>query len=151
MNMDKILDIAIEKDASDVHLIVGNKPMLRIARDLVPIEEMEILTNEDMNEMYDGIHVSIFQLFHGETIQYYITENYLEENGVVTEHVTQSGTLSGMSETSAMSGKQGADDRFSILNDILLSISLHDEMTAQQLTEDYVYQDYCVRELFKVL
>ena len=53
MNMDKILDIAIEKDASDVHLIVGNKPMLRIARDLVPIEEMEILTNEDMNEMYD--------------------------------------------------------------------------------------------------
>ena len=105
----------------------------------------------DMKEMYDGIHVSIFQLFHGETIQYYITENYLEENGVVTEHVTQSGTLSGMSETSAMSGKQGADDRFSILNDILLSISLHDEMTAQQLTEDYVYQDYCVRELFKVL
>lgn len=105
----------------------------------------------DMKEMYDGIHVSIFQLFHGETIQYYITENYLEENGVVTEHVTQSGTLSGMSETSAMSGKQGADDRCSILNDILLSISLHDEMTAQQLTEDYVYQDYCVRELFKVL
>lgn len=105
----------------------------------------------DMKEMYDGIHVSIFQLFHGETIQYYITENYLEENGVVTEHVTQSGTLSGMSETSAMSGRQGADDRFSILNDILLSISLHDEMTAQQLTEDYVYQDYCVRELFKVL
>ena len=31
MNMDKILDRAIEKDASDVHLICGNKPMLRIA------------------------------------------------------------------------------------------------------------------------
>ena len=53
MNMDKILDIAIEKDASDVHLICDNKPMLRISRELVPIEEMEVLTPEDMNQMYD--------------------------------------------------------------------------------------------------
>ncbi len=53
MNMDKILDIAIEKDASDVHLISGNKPMLRIARELIPIEEMEELTQEDMAEIYD--------------------------------------------------------------------------------------------------
>ena len=53
MNMDKILDEAIEKDASDVHLIAGNKPMLRISRELKPIEEMDVLTPEDMNEMYD--------------------------------------------------------------------------------------------------
>lgn len=53
MNMDKILDEAIEKDASDVHLIVDNKPMLRIMRELVPIEEMDVLTPDDMNEMYD--------------------------------------------------------------------------------------------------
>lgn len=53
MNMDKILEIAIEKDASDVHLICGNKPMLRIARELIPIEEMDILDPDDMNEMYD--------------------------------------------------------------------------------------------------
>lgn len=53
MNMDKILDIAMERDASDVHLICGNKPMLRIVRELVPIDEMEVLTPEDMNEMYD--------------------------------------------------------------------------------------------------
>ena len=53
MNMDKILDIAIEMDASDVHLIAGNKPMLRISRELKPIEEMDVLTPEDMNEMYD--------------------------------------------------------------------------------------------------
>ena len=53
MNMDKVLDIAIEKDASDVHLICGNKPMLRISRELVPIEEMDVLTVDDMNQMYD--------------------------------------------------------------------------------------------------
>ena len=46
MNMDKILDMAIEKDASDVHLICGNKPMLRISRELIPIEEMDVLEPE---------------------------------------------------------------------------------------------------------
>lgn len=53
MNIDKILEIAIEKDASDIHLIATNKPMLRISRDLLPIEECEVLTEEDMNEVYD--------------------------------------------------------------------------------------------------
>lgn len=109
----------------------------------------------EMKEMYEGIHVSMFQLFHGETIQYYITESFLE-NGKVQERVTQSGTLYGRSESdsgSPSSGKQqyNTDDRFNILNDILLSISLHDEATAQQLTEEYIYQDFCVRDLFKVL
>ena len=53
IDMDKILEMAIKKDASDVHLICGNKPMLRILRDLVPIETMDVLEPEDMNEMYD--------------------------------------------------------------------------------------------------
>lgn len=53
MDMNKILDIAYEKDASDIHLICNNKPILRIVRTLVPIEEMDVLTPDDMNEMYD--------------------------------------------------------------------------------------------------
>lgn len=53
IDMDGILDMAIEKDASDIHLICGNKPMLRIMRDLIPIETMDVLTPDDMNEMYD--------------------------------------------------------------------------------------------------
>lgn len=109
----------------------------------------------EMKEMYEGIHVSMFQLFHGETIQYYITESFFE-NGEVQERVTQSGTLTGKSEADPGSPEPGrqqynTDDRFDILNDILLSLGLHDEATAQQLTEEYIYQDFCVRELFKVL
>ena len=50
MNLDKILDEAIRLDASDVHLIPGNKPMLRIARDLIPVEGSKILKPEDMYE-----------------------------------------------------------------------------------------------------
>ncbi len=53
INMDRVLKIAKEKDASDVHLIYGLKPMLRIARQLVAIEEVDELSVEDLNEIYD--------------------------------------------------------------------------------------------------
>lgn len=50
--IDKVLDEAIKRDASDVHLICGLKPMLRIIRELVEIGDEE-LTEEDMTEIYD--------------------------------------------------------------------------------------------------
>ena len=53
VHMDKILDEAIERDASDVHLICGLKPMLRIMRDLVETNESDVLTEDDMGEIYD--------------------------------------------------------------------------------------------------
>lgn len=53
IQIEKILDTAIENDASDIHFICGNKPMLRIIRELVPVEEIDVLTPEDMNEIYD--------------------------------------------------------------------------------------------------
>lgn len=53
INIDKILEIAIKEDASDVHLIAGIKPYLRVKRNLVDIEEFNILTEEDMFEIYD--------------------------------------------------------------------------------------------------
>ena len=53
VNMDEILELVVKKDASDVHLICVNKPVLRIARELTVVDEMEVLTPEDMNEIYD--------------------------------------------------------------------------------------------------
>ncbi|MBO5478374.1 MAG: Flp pilus assembly complex ATPase component TadA [Clostridia bacterium] len=53
IQIEKVFDIAIEKDASDIHFICGNKPMLRIIRDLIPVEECDVLSEEDMSEIYD--------------------------------------------------------------------------------------------------
>ena len=53
VHMDKILDEAIERGASDIHLICGLKPMLRILRDLVEVNSSDVLTEEDMSEIYD--------------------------------------------------------------------------------------------------
>ena len=53
IDIDKILNIAKEKDASDIHLICGLKPMLRIKRELIECTETEELTVDDMNDAYD--------------------------------------------------------------------------------------------------
>ena len=53
IDIDKIITTAKEKDASDVHLIYNNKPILRIRRDLVEIEEYEPLNEDDMMDIYD--------------------------------------------------------------------------------------------------
>lgn len=53
LQMEKILDEAIQRKASDIHLIYGIKPVLRIARDLTELDDMDILTEDDMWEMYD--------------------------------------------------------------------------------------------------
>ncbi len=53
INIDEILKKAKELDASDVHLVSGLKPMLRISRELKPIEEMDELEEDNMYEIYD--------------------------------------------------------------------------------------------------
>jgi len=53
ININKILKMAKEKEASDVHLIYNLKPMLRIARELIPVDECDELTNDDLNDIYD--------------------------------------------------------------------------------------------------
>lgn len=53
VDIDKIIDTAKEKDASDIHLICKLKPILRIRRDLIELEEFEALNEDDMMDIYD--------------------------------------------------------------------------------------------------
>ena len=53
LNINKILDIAIKEDASDIHLIFGLKPILRIARELKEIEDEDVLDENELFEAYD--------------------------------------------------------------------------------------------------
>ena len=53
IDVDKILVTAKKKDASDIHLISGMKPILRIRRELVECDDTKELTPDDMSEIYD--------------------------------------------------------------------------------------------------
>ena len=53
VDINRVLKYAKDYDASDVHLVPGRKPTVRIARELKEIEEEEDLTENDMYEIYD--------------------------------------------------------------------------------------------------
>jgi len=55
IQIEDLIDIAIEQDASDIHLVEGMKPMLRTVRRLEEIEEYKKLTEGDMYDIYDSI------------------------------------------------------------------------------------------------
>ena len=55
INIDQVIEKAIEKDASDIHWISGLKPMLRITRSLVELEGSQVLKDEDMYDLYDTV------------------------------------------------------------------------------------------------
>ena len=96
---------------------------------------------EEMPEMYSGIFVKVLSLFHDEALQYYITESVDGE-----EQVTESNTIFGEDRQSVLQ-----EGRFARINDILVSLAMQDTTTAWQMVEEYMQQDYCARELFRVI
>ena len=53
LNINEVLNAAIEKDASDVHLIYGLRPVLRIARELKELETQDVVGEDELYEAYD--------------------------------------------------------------------------------------------------
>ena len=103
--------------------------------------EEKTYETEPMQEMYGGIFVKAFSLFHGEVLQYYITEGTGEETCI-----TQSNMLAGEDWQDV-----AQEGRFFRINDILLSLAMQDTETAGKMMEEYMQQDYCARELFRVI
>lgn len=95
---------------------------------------------EEMREIYPGIYQKEFRLFLGEQLQYYVTEGWGEE-----EQFVMSGNLeqSGVMEES----RQG---KFGLLNDILLSMEMHDYATADVLVKEYAQNDYLAAKMLRI-
>ena len=53
VDIDKIIRTAKERDASHIHLIFGIKPILRVRRDLIELDDFDILSEDDMMDIYD--------------------------------------------------------------------------------------------------
>lgn len=107
----------------------------------------------DMKEMYDGIYVNSFLLFHGEVLQYYITESYIVDGKKMDEQISVSEVIYGDAQESLDSAANAnlLGSRFLMLNDIMVSRNMQDEAAEDHLTEEYLYQDFCTRELFRIV
>ena len=54
LNLEDIIEEALEKNASDIHIICGLKPVLRITKSLIP-SKFRVVTEEDIYGFYDFI------------------------------------------------------------------------------------------------
>lgn len=93
---------------------------------------------EEMRDMFGGICVKEFVLFFGERLQYYITE---ETDG--GEQLTKSGTIN-----KSDIGQESFENRFSVLNDIMIGKTLQDYDTVDKLLQEYYRQDHMVEQIF---
>ena len=93
---------------------------------------------EEMTNMYGGIFVKAFLLFFGETLQYYITEEYANK-----EQLTESGTIQKSDATGVI-----LEDRFNTVNDIAIADILKDYDTSFDLLKEYDYKKYLVDHIF---
>ena len=64
--VEKILDVALAKRASDIHLSVGVPPMLRMGSDLAPIPDFPPVTLDEMREMCEYVAGPVLTNFNGD-------------------------------------------------------------------------------------
>ena len=57
MNINQLLDLAVTKNASDLHLVVGFYPQLRIHGELLDIPGSEVLTPNELDQCMKYVHL----------------------------------------------------------------------------------------------
>ena len=93
---------------------------------------------EQMKEAFGGVFFKEFILFFGESLQYYITEEEGEE-----EKLTESGTLQ-----KSDYGEFEEESRYRMINDIVISRSVEDFDTMDDLLEEYYKKEFLNERLF---
>ena len=100
--------------------------------------EAENYLSEYMREVCGGVCFKEFVLFFGETLQYYI----MEEDGE-SEQLTESGNV----QKSDISSTPGSS-KYDMINDMVISKTLQDYDTLDNLLEEYYRKEYYSEQLF---
>ena len=95
---------------------------------------------EALKQIYPGVETKDFILFFGEALQYYLSE--CDEKGI---NIVQSGRLM-RSEVPVRTG----ENRYELLNDMLISYAMRDEKTLQMLVDKYLKEDYIAEQVFSI-
>jgi len=105
-------------------------------------QEEEDFKKTEMKEAYDGVFSSMFVLFFGEKLLYYISEEYEDENGR-QEEITGSGSIARGDLDVDVPGS-----RFHMLNDIVIAEALQDYDTLDHMLVEYEKTDALQEALF---
>ena len=121
-----------------------SKPGVKVRIHYVTVHEngdSEEYSFEYMKEICPGIFFKEFVLFFGENLQYYIVEE--EDEG---DRLIENGNI----QKSDMLGSQGTD-RYSLINDMIISRTLQDYDTLDELMDEYYCKEYMNETLFKLV
>ncbi len=104
-------------------------------------EDGENFTAEEMTDVYEGIFVKPFVMFFGETVRYYISEEYAGQ-----VEVTESNRIS----NNDVYGEKN-ESRYSLLNQMLISDTLQEEEELQRDMVQYAGYEEVTRRVFRLL
>lgn len=128
-----------DKTIIEYHCTPGNKAKIHYVFEKEAGEPGEYRT-EEMTEVYGGVCFKEFQLFFGENIQYYITE---ETDG--SSQLTESAEI----QKSDIE-KTVENSRYSMVNDIAIAQTLQDYDTIDDLMTEYDRMSFLTERLFTV-
>ncbi len=97
-------------------------------------------SKEVMKEVFGGNYLKQFNLFFGERLQYYISEKTKS-----SEKLTESGVL----EKSDIAGSE-SESKYEMLNDIVISSTLQDFDTVDELLIDYQKKTFLSEKIFNI-
>ena len=126
-----------DKTMIEYKVRAGHKAVIHYMLERGDLTEKEY-RREEMRDMYGGICVKAFVLFFGEKLQYYITEE-----GDGEERLTQRTSIS---KSDILQGEE--EDKFGLLNDIVIARTLQDYHTVDSLLEEYYRKEYMALQLF---
>lgn len=132
------LDIYQDRCFIEYHGKEGNKVILHYVIEKND-EEVEEYKKEEMPHMIGGIYVWSYVLFYGEKIRYYITEEESRQ-----EKLTSSSSLEKNEKKT-----DNADSMFGMINNIVISRDLKDDLTFIHLAEEFSKRRYITNQIFK--
>lgn len=105
---------------------------------LLKQQQQDYIT-ERMTNVFMGIHVKEFVLFYHETVQYYITEGYAEEETITERFHAQYD----------METPEDEDGRYNQINLMLMAMEVKDDSTLQGIMENYIQREYLADTCFR--
>lgn len=96
---------------------------------------------EEMTEVFGGVYSKDFVLFFGESLQYYVVE---ELDG--KELLTKSDTIQKSDISQA-----DFDYKFNLINDLVISKTLQDYETVDELLSEYIRKNFLTEQLFTLV
>ncbi len=96
---------------------------------------------EEMTEVFGGVYSKEFVLFFGESLQYYVVE---ELDG--KELLTKSDTIQKSDISQA-----DFDYKFNLINDLVISRTLQDYETVDELLSEYIRKNFLTEQLFTLV